>query len=182
MQKPPAFLTAPIELVHAENFRPPKLPLRGAILAWGSTGLLAIAVALRVWRTSQFDCMANALLSFFLFAAMLITLSRWIDTRTEITADLTSIAYRSPFRAVELDWSKIDEIRSIQAGHAWRVSVHSSGSAFSFRVSESSQASTSVASILALPRGAYLTQIICTMAHLGAPENQGQEWVCRRQA
>ncbi len=180
MREPPSFLSAPLELGGEESFQPSKLPLRGAIFAWGSSGLLAVAIVLQIWRTGQSHCVTIALFVFFFFAALLIIFSRWVDSRTQITVNLTSISYRSPFRVVSLNWDEILEIRSIQAGHGWRVAVQSNESPFSFRVPASPQPNSSAASILALPRGTYLTQIICGMARLTEPEYQDQEWVCHR--
>lgn len=157
------------------------LSVRGTLFAWLSATMLAVAIALHFCRTGGTHCVTISLFAFSLLAAAMTSFSRYMDSRTRITISPFSIAYQSPLRNLTFDWNDIRQLRSVQAGHGWRLTAHGEHSFFSFRVPADSGSKASFSSILALPKGAYLAQLICGMAKLSDPEYHHGEWICQRE-
>lgn len=179
VKQPPDFLTSPMKITEEDTFKPTPIPRRGGIIAWSATLLVGMVAILTMMRSAQFPCLTIALFLFFLLAAILITFSYWVDSRTFIHVTQTQLTYRSPFRHFLQNWQQISEINALKAGQTWRVLVIGKQSSFSIRIGEKSSVESKPTRILELPRGDILMREICGMANLSKIEKNGDTWVCK---
>jgi hypothetical protein len=180
VEQPPDFLTSPLKITEEDTFKPALIPRRGGIIAWCATLLVAIVAILTMIRSGQIPCLTTAMFLFFLLAAILITFSYWVDSRTFIQVTQTHLTYRSPFRRFLQNWKQISEINTLKAGQTWRVLVIGEQSSFSIRIGEKSSVELKPTRVLELPRGDILVREICGMANLSKIERNDDIWVCKK--
>jgi hypothetical protein len=180
MEQPPDFLTSPLESTEEEIFKPERVPFRGGIIAWFAAILVAIVVIIFKMRTGEIPCLTIQIFTFFFLAAVLITFSTWVDSKTVIKVTPSHISYRSPFRKFIQNWDQVSEISLAKAGNFWRVWIRGNQSAFAIRVSTELGSKSQLERVLDLPHGDRLVRIICGMAKLSQVENVGGKWLCRR--
>ena len=180
MEQPPDFLNSPMESIEEEVFKPEKVPFRGGIIAWISTILTAIVMIIFSIRTGEVPCLAIQIFCFFFIAAILITFSSWVDSKTIILVTPSHISYRSPFRKFLQNWDQISEISLVKAGNFWRVWVQGDQSSFAIRVSTEPGSESQLERFLDLPEGDRLVRIICGMSKFSEIEHVGNKWICRR--
>lgn len=180
MDLSPEFLNSPLNIVEEETFQPTAIPKKGGLIAWAAAFLIGIAAMITIFKSGQIPCLTMAIFLFFLFAAILITFSHWVDSQTSILVTPSQISYQSPFRRFLQNWDQISELTLIKAGHFWRVTIRSEHSFFMIRVDAGLASKPSPERILALPNGDRLVRIICGMANLSQVDEVGDSWVCRR--
>lgn len=115
------------------EFDPELLPRRGELFAWICAvlaGLGWLTLALVAHRVT----LAVPLLTAALFlAALVISLSNWVDRSTKIRMDENGIGFRNGLRNVSLAWSEIREVRVYPSQWGKKVYVIGEKEGFSFR-------------------------------------------------
>jgi hypothetical protein len=180
MEQPPDFLRSPLSVIEEETFKPTAIPRKGGLIAWLASLLISIVLIIRITQSRQFPCLTFVLFLFFLLAAILITFSYWIDSKTIIHVTPSQLSYQSPLRRFLQSWDKISEINVLKTGRFWRIIVRGEQSFFTFRVATERDSKTQPEWVLALPNGDRLARIICGMANLPQVEEVGEEWICRK--
>jgi hypothetical protein len=180
MEQPPDFLRSPLRIIEEEIFEPTAIPRKGGIIAWVASLLIGIVVIIRITESRQFPCLTFVLFLFFLFAAILITFSYWVDSKTLIRVAPSQLSYQSPFRRFLKNWDQISEINAHKGGHFWRIVVSGKQLFFTFSVGEERDSKTQPERVLALPHGDRLARIICGMANLSQIEKVGEKWICSK--
>ncbi len=180
MEQPPDFLNSPLEFIEEETFQPTAIPHRGGIIAWMATVIVGIVAILTKDPSGQIPCLTVQLFIFFLLAAILITFSHWVDTKTIIHVTPSQLSYQSPFRRFLQNWDQISEIRTIKVGSFWRVLISGEQSSFTIRVHVGGTSKTQAERFLGLPNGDRLLRIVCGMAGLSQVKKVGEAWICNR--
>jgi hypothetical protein len=180
MDLPPEFLNSPLRIFEEETFQPTAIPRRGGVIAWFAAFLIGIVSMITIFKSGKIPCLTMAFFLFFLFAAVLITFSHWVDSKTSILVSPSQISYQSPFRSFLQNWDQISELNLIRAGHFWRVTIRGEQSFFMIRVDAGLTSKTAPERILALPDGDRLVRIICGMVNLSQVDHVGDNWVCKR--
>ena len=180
MEQPPDFLRSPLNIIEEEVFKPTAIPRKGGIIAWVASLLIGIVVIILIMQSRQFPCLTFVLFLFFLIAAILITFSYWVDSKTLIHVAPSQLSYQSPFRKFLWNWDQVSEINALKAGHFWRMVVSGEQSFFTFRIGMERDSKVQPERILALPHGDRLARIICEMANLSQIEKVGEKWICRK--
>ena len=180
MEQPPDFLNSPLEINGEETFQPSIVPRRGGIIAWMATLMIGIVVVILKVKSDQTPCLAIAFFLIFLFAAILITFSYWVDSKTMIRVTRSQLSYQSPFRKFLQTWDQISEINIFRAGNFWRVFIFGDDSFFTIRVGADPISGTNPQKVFELPHGDRLVRIICGMANLSQIHKDGEKWICQR--
>jgi hypothetical protein len=180
MEQPPDFLCTPLKITKEETFQPNVVPRKGGIIAWMATLLVGVVVILSEVQSGQVPCMTLGLFLFFFLAAVLITFSYWVESKTIIHVTPSQLSYRSPFRRNLQNWDQIFEITASKAGHFWQVVIRGEVLFFSIKVSAKDTLKTQSASILELPQGDRLVRIICGMSDLSQMKKVEDKWICQR--
>lgn len=106
---------------------------RGELIAWGSSFLVVI-LWLVLGATGQQVMLAIPALAVVLFvSAMSISLGNWMDRKTEMRIDNSSVAFTNGLRNVEMAWEEIQEVRAIPARWGKKVQVIGKKAYFGFQ-------------------------------------------------
>jgi hypothetical protein len=123
-----------MEWISGREFRPELMPRRGELTAWGLT--LAAGVAWLALRAGGRSVLAIIpIFGVFLFvAALLISLTNWVDRHTVLRLDRQGIAFDNGIRRVTLGWDEIQEVRVFPGVWSKQVRVQGKTTHFLFNM------------------------------------------------
>ena len=143
-----------------QEFRPELLSRRGELTAWvlASVTLIVVLIVRTRWPTISIG--VYLFLSFFLFAAMSITLGNWMDRQTEIKIDDQGIGYKNGLRHSYLNWDQIVRVVISPSQLGEKVHVVGSDSHFHFRMMGEIKYQGQTRGRVGFPAGAEILQTI----------------------
>jgi len=115
------------------EFRPESIPRRGEWTAWTLT-IIAVAAGLVLRaQVEKIPVTAVIFILFFLFSALSISLSHWIDHITVLTLKPEGVDFRNGLRNVTLKWDAIQEIRVFPSRFGAKAHIIGLEAHFNFR-------------------------------------------------
>jgi hypothetical protein len=115
------------------EYRPELLSRRGEFTAWALAFLLVVTWFVLQLKSQPVYLILPLMAAFFVFAALGISLSNWMDRRTSIRLDTIGITFKNGLRQTFLGWSEIYRIEVFPSSWGKKVRVFGETGYFEFR-------------------------------------------------
>ncbi len=115
------------------EYHPELLSRRGELTAWGLAIVLAATWFVLQLNGKSVSWVMPLMTIFFIFAALGISLSNWMDRKTSIRLDASGVTFKNGLRQTPLGWGEIHKIEVFPSSWGKKVRVFGGTGYFEFR-------------------------------------------------